>query len=219
MALQYSTPNRTRQAVHETARGRRGRNEDHAHTPSGLHADELAVKPHGTSTNRTSSRASDAPARRVRSSRAENRGFFQNPPPPDGPRRPWAASLPAADVHALGNGTIAGDDVPCPCRLPDTAGPQAAVSKAAPLDRRLRYSTVREDEGEKTTSRTPSTNRSAHDNGQVLAAAAKRNHAGPQTKGAPTPEGQVPAAELPTPLRDAFESLHPPAHTPSLRPP
>ena len=71
------------------------------------------------------------------------------------------------------------------------------MTKAALLGRRLRYSTVREDEGEKTTSRTPSTNRSAHDNGQVLAAAAKRNHAGPQTKGAPTPEGQVPAAELP----------------------
>jgi hypothetical protein len=52
------------------------------------------------------------------------------------------------------------------------------VTRAAPLGRRLRYSTAREDEGEKTTSRIPSTSRSAHDSGQELAAAARSNHAG-----------------------------------------
>ena len=100
-----------------------------------------------------------------------------------GPRQPRSVSLslPAADVNVLGNGTIAGDDGPSLCRLPDTAGPHAAVTRAALLGRRLRYSTVREDEGEGTTSRTPSTNRSAYDNGQVLAAAAKTDHAGPRT--------------------------------------
>ena len=101
---------------------------------SGLHADEHAVKPHGTRRNRTSSAASGARAGRVRSSRDGNREFFQNPPPPDGPRRPRAAAgpLPAAGAHAPGNGTIAGDDAPCPSRWPDTAGPPAAATRAVP---------------------------------------------------------------------------------------
>jgi len=139
-----------------------------------------AAKPDGTTRNRTSSRASGGWAGIVHSSPAANREFSRNPLPPDGPRRAEAGArpLPAADAHALGNGTIAGGDAPCPARLPDTARPPTAVTKAAPLRRRLRYSTVREDEEEKTTSRTPSRDRAAHGNGPGLAAAAKSNHAG-----------------------------------------
>jgi hypothetical protein len=63
-------------------------------------------------------------------------------------------------------------------RVPDTARPPAVVTRVAPPGRRLCYSIAREDEGERTTSRIPSTDKSAHGNGQGLAAAAKSNHAG-----------------------------------------
>ena len=147
---------------------------------SGLRVAAHAVKPDGTRRNRTSSGASGGWAGSVHSTRAASRGFFRNPLPPDGPRRPEAASraLLAADAHARGNGTIVGGGVPYPFRLPDTAEPPDAVTRAAPLRRRLRYSTVREDEGEKTISRIPSRDRSAHGNGPGLAVAAKSNHAG-----------------------------------------
>ena len=196
---QYSTPNGTPPAARETAPSVPRRKQKSPATPSGLHAGERAVKPHGTSTNRTSSAVNAARPGTTRSSRDGNRGFFQNLPPSDGPRRPGAAAgpPPPADAHALGNGTIVGGDVPSPARSPDTAARQVAGTKAVPLPRKIGYSTSPEDDAERTTSRTPSTDRSAHDNSQVLAAAAKTDHAGPRTKGAPTPEGQAPAAELP----------------------
>ena len=147
---------------------------------TGLPADELAVKRHGTRHNRTSSAASGDGAGIVHNSRGGNKGFFQNRPPPDGPRQPRAAAgpLPAAGVHALDNGTIGGDGAPCPGRWPDTAGLPAAATRAVPLGHSLRYSTARADDGEKTTSRIPSRDKSAHDNRQGLAAPAKSNHAG-----------------------------------------
>ena len=151
---------------------------------------------------------------RVRNSRGGNRGFFQNPSPPDGPRRPGMATgfLPAAFVHVLGNGTIAGDGTACPCRWPDTARPPVVVTRAAPPGRRLCYSTAREDEGEKTTSRTPSRDKSA----RQWAGTCRRGEeqsCWTRTKGALTPEGHVPAAELllrsGTPLTGHLLFAHP----------
>lgn len=181
--------------------------------------------------NRTSSKVSDGWAGTVRSSRAANRGFFQNPPPPDGPRRPAVESrtLPAAHVHAPGSGTLAAGDAACPSRWPDTARPPAAATRAAPLRRRLRYSSVREDEAERTTSRTPSTDKAALGNAPALAAAAKSNHAedGPRERQLPTVKSRqrsyplragtplshylrwiVPQSSLITPL-GTFQPLHP----------
>ena len=177
---QYATPNQTGRAGREIVPNDSRRKQSRNAVANELRADEHAVKPHGTRRNRTSSAASDAAAGSVRNSRGGNRGFFPNLPHPDGPRQPRATAgpLPAAFVHAHGNGTIADDGAPCPCRLPDTAAPPAAVTSAVPLGRRLRYSTAREDEAEKTTSRTPSRDKSAHGYGLGLAAATKSNHAG-----------------------------------------
>lgn len=176
---QYSTPNGTPQAAPETAPSDPRRKQKSAAIPSGLHAGERAVKPFGTSTNRTSSAANAARAGTTRSSRDGNRGFFQNPRPSDGPRRPLGppGTLPVADAHAGGSDMPAGGDVPSPGRSPDTAAMQVAVTKAVPLPSSLRYSTAPADEGEKTTSRTPSRDKSADRNGPGLAAAAKGNHA------------------------------------------
>jgi hypothetical protein len=167
MASQYATPNQTCRAASDTDSCDACQQETKNAVANGLRADGLAVKPHGTTRNRTFSAASGARAGRVRNSRDGNKGFFPNPPHPDGPRQPRAAAglLPAAFVHALGNGTIADDGDPCPCRLPDTAAPPAAVTSAVPLPRRRRYSTEREGEAEKTTSRIPSRDKCAHDNG------------------------------------------------------
>ena len=52
----------------------------------------------------------------------------------------------------------------------------------ARLAGRPRCSTAREDEGEKTTSRTPSTNRSAHGSDRGLAVAVKNHHAEPRPR-------------------------------------
>jgi hypothetical protein len=178
MASQYATSNPTSRAGRPIAPHDPGRQNNRDAAANGLRADEHAVKPHGTRHNRTSSAASDAGVERVRNSRDENRGFFQNPPPPDGPLRPSVTTglLPAACLRVLGNGTIAGDGDACPCRLPDTVRPPAAVTKPALPGRRHCYSTAREDEGEKTTSRTPSKDKSAHGNGQGLAAAVNNDH-------------------------------------------
>jgi len=100
---------------------------------------------------------------------------------------------------------IGGDGTPCPARWPDTAGPPTAATRGGRLPHRLRYSTAKDDETQKTTARTPSTDKSAPERGQELAAVSKSNHAGPRTKGAPTPEGQVPAAEFP--LRSGTPSI------------
>ena len=147
--------------------------------PSGPHADGRDVKPHGIRRNRTSSAASVAPARRARSSRDGHRRFFQNPQPSDGPRRPAAAEvLPAASAPALGNRAPAGDDALSLAPSPDTAGRHAAATTAAPLPNRLARSTAHGGGEEKTTARSPSTDRSAARNGLGLAAAAKGKHAG-----------------------------------------
>ena len=151
---------------------------------NGLHADGRVVKPFGTTRNRTSSAVSGDWARTARSNPAENRGFFQNPPPPDGPRRPPAALLllSVAAAGAPGNGSLAGGGTLSPARSPDTDRPHATATNAARLAGRTRYSTASEDEGEKTTSRTPSTGRSAHGSDRGLAVAAKNNHAEPRPR-------------------------------------
>jgi len=147
---------------------------------NGLHAGEHDVKPHGIRRNRTFSAANAAGARRVRSSRAENREVFQKKSLPDGPRRPplTLGPLAAAGAPAPGSGTIVGDDVPCPSRSPDTAARHATASIAAPHGYRLRYSSVPKNEAGKTIARTPSRDKSADGNGMGLAAPAHRNHAG-----------------------------------------
>jgi hypothetical protein len=151
---------------------------------NGLHADGRVVKPFGTTRNRTSSAASGDWAGTARNTPAENREFFQNPPPPDGPRRPPAAlrhSL-AAGADAPGNGSLVGGGTLSPARSPDTDRPHATATNAARLAGRTRYSTVSEDEGEKTTSRIPSTDRSAYGSDRGLAVAAKNHHAEPRPR-------------------------------------
>jgi len=165
--------------------------------PSGLHAGEPDVMPCDIRRSKTSSAVSDAPAKNAHSSRAENSRFFQKDPPPDGPRRPLPVAwpLPAASGHALGSGRIAGAEAPSPARWPDNAQLPADATRCGLLPRTLRCSTARVDERERTTSRTPSTDTSAHERRRGLAVASKRNHAESWTHGASTPEGQAPAAE------------------------
>ena len=151
---------------------------------NGLHADGRVVKPFGTTRNRTSSAASGDWTGTARSNPAENRECFQNPLPSDGPRRSAAALWPplAAGADAPGNGSLAGGDAPSPARSPDTDRLHATATIAARLAGRPRYSTAREDEEERTTSRTPSTGRSAHGSDRGLAVAAKNHHAGPRPR-------------------------------------
>ena len=141
MASQYSTPNRPLRRPAETVPRRAGQQDRETLVANGLHAGEHDVKPHGIRRNRTSSAANGAPAGRVRSSRDGNREFFQNRPPPDGPRPQVARLLPAACALVPGSGTLAGGDVPCPSRWPDTAGPPAAATIALPPRYRPCYST------------------------------------------------------------------------------
>jgi hypothetical protein len=186
--------------AHETAHAASGRNPNSPAAANGLHASAHAVKPLGTSTNRTSSAANGAGARRVRNTPDENRGFFHQRPDPDGPRSPPPPARPtppAAGAPAPGNAVPARGGAPCRPHSPDTGVPPATPTRPAPPPGKRRYSNAPEDHSGRTTARTPSTDRSAHGNERGLAAAAKCNHAGPQTQGAPTPDGQVPAAELP----------------------
>jgi hypothetical protein len=196
---QYSTANANRGAARETVPRDLARQESRSSIANGLRACGLAVKLHGTRRNRTSSRANDVAAGTAHNTLGGNREFFQSRPPPDGPRRPpHARPTPlVAAVPARGNDAIVRDGTPCRARWRDTAAPPAAATKVVPLRHSLRYSSDPEDDEGRTTARTPSTDRSAHDNEPGLAVAAKHNHAGPQTQGAPTPDGQVPAAELP----------------------
>jgi len=187
---QYATPNGASPAGRETSpSGPRPRGSMDA-VANGLHADGRVVKPFGTTRNRTSSAASGDWAGTARNTPAENREFFQNPPPPDGPRRPPAAlrhSL-AAGADAPGNGSLAGGGTLSPARSPDTDRPHATATNAARLAGRTRYSTVSEDEGEKTTSRIPSTDRSAHGSDRGLAVAVKNHHAEPRPRELPLPK-------------------------------
>lgn len=179
-APQYSTPNRNRQADRRTVESNPRRQGSNDAIPNGLRASERAVKPHGTSMNRTSSAASDAPARITRSSRAASRGFFQNLRPSDGPRGPLPAALqtlPAAVESARDNDMPADAGTPCPARLPDTDAPPATPTNPA-LDRgKARYSTVPAGAQGRTTPHTPSEGRSAHGNAPGLAIATDCNHA------------------------------------------
>jgi hypothetical protein len=177
---QYSTPNESHRADRGIAPSDPRRKNENDAIPSGLHAGERVVKPHGTSMNRTSSAASDAPAGTTRNSRAGNRGVFQNPPPPDGPRTPPPAALrtlPPAGAYVRGSDRPAGGGTPCPARSPDTAVPPATRTNAAPSLGRLRYSTAPGDAGAKTASCTPSEDRSVHGNGPGLAVVTVCNHA------------------------------------------
>lgn len=175
---QYATPNGTPPAAREIAPSGRHPQQNKPAIPSGLHAGARAVKPHGTSTNRTSSAANAARAGTTRSSPDGNRGFFQNPPSSDGPRQPALGTLLLAAAPAGDNDMPAAGDAPCPHRWPDTAAPPAAGTTAVPLPHSLRYSTVPADDEEKTTSRTPSADKSADRNEPGLAVAATSHHAG-----------------------------------------
>lgn len=175
--------------------------------PSGLHAGEPDVKPCDTRHSRTSSAVSGPPAKNAHSSPGENSRFFPGGPPPDGPRQPLAVARPLSDAfgHPPGSGRIADGEALSPARWPDTARPPAGVTRRGLFPRTLRCNTAREDERERTTSRSPSTDTSAHERGRGLAVSSKRNHAGSRTHGASTPEGQVPAAELRSPLRGVLD--------------
>ncbi len=175
--------------------------------PSGLHAGEPDVKPCDIRRSRTSSAVSDAPEGIAHSNQGGNSRFFSGGPPPDGPRRPLPVARPLPDAfgHAPGSGRIAGAEAPSPARWPDTARPPGGVTRRGPLARTLRCNTAREGGEERTASRSPSTDTSAHERRRGLAVSSKRNHAGSWTHGASTPEGQVPAAELRSPLRGVLD--------------
>jgi len=181
---QYATPNGTGPAGHETSPSDPRPTGSMDAVANGLHVDGRVVKPFGTTHNRTSSEASGDWAGTARSNPAENRGFFQNPPPSDGPRRSAAALRPplAAGADVPGNGSLAGGDTLSPARSPDTDRPHAIATNAARLADSPRYSIAREGEGEKTTSRTPSIDRSALGSDRGLAVAAKNHHAEPRPR-------------------------------------
>ncbi len=187
---QYGTPKGTCPAGRETSpTDPRPRGSTDA-VANGLHADGRVVKPFGTTRNRTSSAASGYSARTARSNPAENTKVFQNPLPSDGPRRSAAAVRPllAAGGGAPGNGSLADGGTPCRARSPDTDGPHATATSVARIPGMPRYSTASEDEGEKTTSRTPSTGRSAHGSGWGLAVEAENRHAEPRPRELPLPK-------------------------------
>ena len=188
---QYATPNGTGPAGRETWPSDPRVNASKNAAAIGLHAHGRVVKPFDTTTNRTFSRANGDWARTARSNPAESRGFFQNLPPPDGPRRPPAAGRPpfVASAAALGNDSLAGGGTPSPARLTDTGRPLAIATNAAPLAGRPRYSIAKEDEGEKTVPRTPSRDRSGLGRPPVpggarqgLALALKNHHAEPRPR-------------------------------------
>jgi len=188
---QYATPNKTCSAGRGTWPSNPRMEGSKNAVAIGLHARGRVVKPFGTTTNRTSSKASGDWAQTARSNPAENREFFQNPPPPDGPRRPPAALRRpfAARADALDNGSLVGGGTPSPARSPDTGGPLATATNAAPLAGSPRYSIAREDEGERTVPRTPSKDRSAYGRPPVpggarpgLALALKNHHAEPRPR-------------------------------------
>ena len=150
--LQYSTPKRTLQAARETAATAPLQNGRSAAIPSGLHVDGLAVKPDGIRRNRTFLAANEALSGIVHNSRAENREFFPNRPPSDGPRRRPPLDAPA---HVGGNGTIVRGGAACHAPSPDSDEPPPTQTICAPPFDRRRCSTAIEGEPDKTTSRNP----------------------------------------------------------------
>ena len=181
MASQYATAKAATAAGHDNGRPAAGQQDGRIVDANGLRAGEHDVKLHGTRRNRTSSAVSGDPTGSVHNSRGGNRGFFQNRPPPDGPRSQAARLLPVAFAHAPGNGMLADVGAPCLARWPDTDTPPAAATKDARRPRRLDYSTAKEDAAERTTSHIPSRDKSANDNASELAIASKSNHAEPRT--------------------------------------
>jgi len=105
--------------------------------------------------------------------------------------------------------------LPCPCRLPDTARPPAAVTKAAPLGRRLRYSTVKEDEREKTRFHTLQETNPRTAMGRDLPPR-RRAIMLDRDQGSANSRRSSPGSGASTPLRDAF-NWSPPARSPSLQ--
>ena len=181
---QYATPNGTGRAGRETSPSDPRPRGNMDAVANGLHADGRVVKPFGTTRNRTSSAANGDWAGTARSNPAENREVFQNSLPSDGPRRSPAALRPllAAGADAPGNGSLAGGGTLSPARSPDTDRPHAIATNAVRLADSPCYSTAREDEGEKTTLRTPSRDRSASGSDRGLAVAAKNHHAEPRPR-------------------------------------
>jgi hypothetical protein len=228
MASQYSTAKTTTPAGRGSDPRAAGRQEERNADASGLRAGELDVKPHGTRHNRTSSAASADPVRSARSSRGGNSRFFRNSPLPDGPRPPRAEiiPLPCAFAHAPGSGRIARVGAACPARWPDTAGPPAAATRGGPPPCRPRYSTAKEDETARTTSRTPSADKSAHDNAPGLAMTSINDHVEPRTLASANSRRSSPGSGASTPLRGVLDRSLPvrptavqPNHIPAVIPP
>ena len=113
-----------------------------------------------------------------------------------------AGPLPAAVAPALGNGTIAGDDVPCPVRWPDTARLPAAATKP----RRIRggYATIPR---KRMRGRKPCLASFQEANPRTAPTGTCRRgeeqSCWTMTKGAPTPKVKS-RQRSPTPLRDAL---------------
>ena len=149
LGLQYSTPNGIRSAARETVPDVLRPEEEKDPVANALHAGEHDVRHCGTRRNRTSSAASGARARRVHSSPDGNREFFLKKPLPDGPRRPPLALglLAAAGERVPGSGKIAGDDIPCPSRSPDTAARHATASISLPPRYTPCYSSAPKNDG------------------------------------------------------------------------
>ena len=218
MASQYSTATAATCADRGNGPRAAGQQGGRNAAANGLHADEHAVKPHDIRRNRTSSAASGAGAGRVRSNQGGNRGFFQNPPPPDGPRPSQAAAepLPPAGARALDNDTIAAAADPCPARWSDTDGPPAAVTRCGPPPRRLYYSTAKEDAAVRTTAHIPSGDKSERGSGSGLAIVSKSNHAGPRTFASANSRRSSPGSGASTPLRGVLDRS-PPARPTSVQ--
>ena len=158
--------------------------------PSGPRVDGLAVKPHGIRRNKTFLAANDARPKTIRNSRAENREFFQNRPPYDGPRsRPTAVP-----VHDCDNDAIVRGDAACRAPSPDSDEPPATATIFAPPFCKRRCNTAIEGEPDKTTDHSPLTDTSAGeppcDDAQcpLLAFSVENNHAeeGPREDLLPT---------------------------------
>ncbi len=176
LLLQYSTPNGIRSA---RAPDVLGLAEKKHPVPNGLRAGERDVRHCGTRHSKTFSAASGAAARRVHSSPDENREFFPKKSHPDGPRRPRLAleSLAAAGELVAGSGTLAGDDIACPCHWPDTAARPATATISLPPCDTPGYSSAPKNEAGETIARTPSGDKFADGNRRGLAVPADGNHA------------------------------------------
>ena len=99
---------------------------------------------------------------------------------------------------------------------PIPLGRQPPRPKPRRLGRRLCYSTAREDEGEKTTSRTPSRDKSAHEQWAGTCGCGEEQSCWTRDQGSANSRRSSPGSGASTPLRDAFDSS-PPARLPSIQ--